>query len=378
MRIDLRRPGRRHGSVYTFHPSVKVAGLRSIIYMGRVRVFGPSSTRWRSAWPRTASIVVVPNLYYRAGAFAPFDPKQVFVEGPEQTRFRGMIRRSIRRDHVRDTAAVLDHLDNEPAGARRNEGAVGYCMGGGYAISALGTFPDRVAAGRRFTAPALATDKPDSPHLLANRIRGRLYLGIAEIDPGVHARTTQSPGAGTDGRQRRLHAGSVRRRETRLRRDRSLVYDRAASERHWTALVKLLNDTYGSSRLACRRRAACGRLPPRRSSLKARTCLLFAVMTIATAAPAFAQRGGGPPPATTLARTFRRLRPMPESSNRVAEAMPEDKILIQTHGPATDLRRARDSTSRPPTWGSCRHSAARPRRPMINTKAATKAEILAR
>ena len=30
--------------------------------------------------------VVVPNLYYRSGAFVPFDPKLVATEGPERDR----------------------------------------------------------------------------------------------------------------------------------------------------------------------------------------------------------------------------------------------------------------------------------------------------
>src|SRR5204863_3351186 len=31
-------------------------------------------------------VVAVPNLYFRSGAFAPFDPRAVTVEGPERTR----------------------------------------------------------------------------------------------------------------------------------------------------------------------------------------------------------------------------------------------------------------------------------------------------
>src|SRR6187549_3707587 len=121
--------------------------------------------------------VVVPNLYYRTGAFAPFDPKQVFGgDNPERQRFLGMIQSIDPTKIMRDTRAVLDFLDNEPAAREGKMGAVGYCMGGGFAISALGTFPDRVAAAASFHGASLATDKPDSPHLLAKSIRGRLYL----------------------------------------------------------------------------------------------------------------------------------------------------------------------------------------------------------
>ena len=35
--------------------------------------------------------VVIPNLYYRHGAFAPFDAQAVAAGGAERDRFRGMI-----------------------------------------------------------------------------------------------------------------------------------------------------------------------------------------------------------------------------------------------------------------------------------------------
>ena len=49
--------------------------------------------------------VVVPNLYYRSGAYEPFDPKLVTAEGPERDRFKGMIRSITDTMVMRDTAA---------------------------------------------------------------------------------------------------------------------------------------------------------------------------------------------------------------------------------------------------------------------------------
>jgi carboxymethylenebutenolidase len=49
--------------------------------------------------------------------------------------------------------------------------------------------PERVGAGASFHGGFLVTDKPDSPHLLAPKIRARLYFAIASDDdkrePGV-------------------------------------------------------------------------------------------------------------------------------------------------------------------------------------------------
>jgi carboxymethylenebutenolidase len=190
-------------------------------------------------------VVAVPNLYHRSGAFPPFDPAEVAAGGPERDRFMGMIR-SIDGDMVmRDTAAVLAHLETRPAVRPGPIGTVGYCMGGGYALRAAGIFPDRVAAAASFHGGSLATDRPDSPHQLAGRMRARVYVGAAGIDPGF-----------TDEQRRRLdealRAAGVRYEievydgaQHGFAVHNHRVYDRAASERHWERLLKLLHAELG-------------------------------------------------------------------------------------------------------------------------------------
>ena len=42
--------------------------------------------------------------------------------------------------------------------------------------------PDRVGAGASFHGGGLATDRPDSPHLLASRVRGSYLFAVAQND----------------------------------------------------------------------------------------------------------------------------------------------------------------------------------------------------
>jgi carboxymethylenebutenolidase len=187
-------------------------------------------------------VVAVPNLYHRSGAFPPFDPALVAAGGAERDRFMGMIR-SINGDLVmQDTAAVLAHFDARATVRTGPIGTVGYCMGGGYALRAAGVFPERVAAAASFHGGSLATDRPDSPHRLASRMRARLYVGGAGIDPGFTDEQRQRLDAALraagvnyeieiyDGAQ---HGFAVHNHR---------VYDRAASERHWERLLALFHD----------------------------------------------------------------------------------------------------------------------------------------
>lgn len=240
-RIDIRTPDGVMDT-YAFQPEGDGLWPAVIVYMD---AFGirPQLDEMAQRLASNGFFVVVPNLYYRSGSFAPFDPKEVFTEGPEQKRFRSMIQSINPTMIMRDTDAVLDYLDSERCAREGGMGAVGYCMGGGYAISALGTFPDRVAVGASFHGASLATDKPDSPHLLARKIRGRLYVGVAGIDPGF-------PPEQRDRLEQALSAAGVDYTlevyegvKHGFAVTGHLVYDRDASERHWTTLVRVLNDT---------------------------------------------------------------------------------------------------------------------------------------
>lgn len=240
-RVDVTTPDGRMDT-YLFEPAGTGQWPGVVLYMDAFGVRAQLDEMARRL-ADNGYVVAVPNLYYRTPAFAPFDPKTVFADGPERERFKGMIASIDATKVMRDTAALIDALDEQPSVQSGKMGAVGYCMGGGYAMGALGSFPHRVASAASFHGGSLATDKPDSPHLLAPRMRGRLYIGVAEIDQSFQAeqqeRLEKALSAADVDYALEVYEGA----KHGFAVNGHLVYDRDAAERHWTRLLALFAET---------------------------------------------------------------------------------------------------------------------------------------
>jgi carboxymethylenebutenolidase len=224
---------------YCFAPAGSGSWPAVIVYMDAFGIREPLG-EMAQRLAEGGYFVVLPNLYYRTGPVAPFDRQAVLVEGPERDRFKAMIQSINATLVMSDTAAVIDTIDQQDAARKGTIGAIGYCMGGGYALTAAATFPDRIAIAASLHGGSLATDRPDSPHRLAARMRARVYVGAAEFDPSFppeqQQRLTQALSeAGVDHTvevyQGTKHGFAV---------TGHLVYDRDASERHWVRLFELL------------------------------------------------------------------------------------------------------------------------------------------
>ncbi len=190
-------------------------------------------------------LVVLPNLYYRVGEFPPFNPLTVFGDPGERARLMALVQSLRNADVIRDIAAARDFLKSQTHVRPGPLGCVGYCMGGRFALLAAGSGGEDIAAAASFHGGSLATEKPDSPHLWADRMRARLYIGVAGLDanftPEEKARLENA-----------LSAVGVRYTLETYPEVRhgfavtgSAVYDRAASERHWEALFAFFQETLG-------------------------------------------------------------------------------------------------------------------------------------
>ncbi len=82
-----------------------------------------------------------------------------------------------------DAKAFIGFLDKQRAvDTKRKMATTGYCMGGPITMVTAATVPTRVGAGASFHGGNLATDKPDSPHLLVPKMRAQYLFAVAEDD----------------------------------------------------------------------------------------------------------------------------------------------------------------------------------------------------
>jgi carboxymethylenebutenolidase len=185
--------------------------------------------------------VLLPDLFYRSGPYEPMNPLTVFKD-PEARKvlMEKFFALATPANIMSDTRAFLDYLAGELDVKRGGIGTTGYCLGGFMSLTAAGTFPDRIAATASYHGGRLATDSPESPHLLAPKIKSRVYVAGAIEDASF-----------TDEMKARLEdaltkAGVDHKIETYpakhgwVFRD-TPVYDAAAAERNWQTLAALLD-----------------------------------------------------------------------------------------------------------------------------------------
>ena len=141
---------------------------------------------------RDGYVVLLPDMFYRAGPYDPLDPKAVFATGDIRKALGHLFTSTDNQRAAQDTAAFLAHLDARADVLGRKVGTTGYCMGGAMSLTAAGTYPDRIAAAASFHGGNLATETPSSPHMLAPKMKGFVYVAGADKDdsypPEMHDR----------------------------------------------------------------------------------------------------------------------------------------------------------------------------------------------
>jgi carboxymethylenebutenolidase len=195
---------------------------------------------------RLASVgyfVVLPNLYYRRSR--DFYLKERTPEAMT-VMFSHMDSLNAQTSQT-DTQAMLTFVDNHPMADQKHIGAVGYCMSGPIVMWVAAQFPDRFLSIASIHGANMATDAPDSPHLMAPQIKCESYFACAEIDKWATPEAIQKLESSL------MNAKSKFRIEWYPKAEhgfvfpqRAGIYNAQAAERHWERLFELFGRTLSS------------------------------------------------------------------------------------------------------------------------------------
>ncbi len=192
--------------------------------------------------------VLVPNLFYRVSKAPQFTTAaNIDFSSPNTMAKLRPLMSSVQStgNAEKDAVAYVAFLDALPQVDKTKKiGTQGYCMGGALVVRTAAAVPDRIGAGASFHGGGLVTDKPDSPHLLAPKIKARMYFGVAASDDQRQpdAKDKLKEGFATAGVSAEIevypakHGWCVPDMPTE---DGAPIYDKAQAERAWGKLIAL-------------------------------------------------------------------------------------------------------------------------------------------
>jgi carboxymethylenebutenolidase len=187
--------------------------------------------------------VLVPNPFYRASKAPVIAEGASFDDDATRQRLMSLMATLTPEVQVSDARAFVGFLGSQPAVDRKRKmGTAGYCMGGPMTMRTAAELPDRIGAGASFHGANLATDKPDSPHLLVPKMKAHYLIAIAESDD------QRDPAAKTLLRDAFTKAGLKAEIEVYAGTIHgwcaldSKVYNQAQADKAWSRMLALFHD----------------------------------------------------------------------------------------------------------------------------------------
>ena len=190
-------------------------------------------------------LALLPDIFYRSGEYHIPPPREAFATADLMKVIGPFMALPGPRKAAEDTRYFLDYLDTRSDVKGEKVGTVGFCMGGGMALAAAGTYPDRVAAAASFHGGNIASDKPDSPHLLAPRMKGEIYVAGADNDqsypPEMHEKLKKAFDEAGVNYTAEIYPGAL---HGWMKPDFP-IYNEEAAERGWREMLALFARNLG-------------------------------------------------------------------------------------------------------------------------------------
>ena len=183
---------------------------------------------------------LVINPYYRQVKAPLVEVGQNFRDPEVRAKIVPFARALSQDTNRTDAKAFVAWLDKQAAvDTSRQIGTTGYCMGGPMTMITAATIPDRIGAGASFHGGRLATDKPDSPHLLIPQMTADYLIAVAENDDERSPETKDILRAAFDATDNKAEIEVYAGAQHGWCPPDSAVYNEAAAEKAWARKLVL-------------------------------------------------------------------------------------------------------------------------------------------
>jgi len=190
--------------------------------------------------------VLVVNPFYRTKK-APTSSPHADMQDKETREALMALAKSLTPDtSATDAKAFTAWLDQQaPVDKARKMGTTGYCMGGPLVMRTAATVPDRIGAAATFHGGGMATDKPDSPHLLIPKMKAHFLIAIAANDDAKQPDAKDTLKAAFAQAQIPAKIEVFEGTKHGWCPPDSHVYDRDAAEKAWAEMLTLFKGALG-------------------------------------------------------------------------------------------------------------------------------------
>lgn len=127
--------------------------------------------------------VLTVNPYYRKVQGEVFHAGESFATPEVRGRLVPLMQSLTPEGNETDAKAFIAWLDKQKqVSTSKKVGTTGYCMGGPLVFRTAAYVPERVGAAATFHGGGIATDKPNSPHLLIPKMKASFLCCVAAND----------------------------------------------------------------------------------------------------------------------------------------------------------------------------------------------------
>lgn len=189
--------------------------------------------------------VLTVNPFYRQQRAPILQEGQSFQDPEVRPRLFEMMRSFTQTSQMTDATALIQWLDGQSeVDTGKKIGTTGYCMGGSFVMRTAAAVPSRVGAGGSFHGGGLATDAPDSPHLLIPQMQAGFLIAIAQNDDenDPQAKETLREAFAAANRPAEIEVYPAQHGWCAID---SHVYDEAQADRAWARLLHLFATNLG-------------------------------------------------------------------------------------------------------------------------------------